>query len=672
MRIGKRMRYFLIMMFNVYGCWKGDSQLYLDSFTGNRKTSNSVYRKILKYGLIEEFDPVYPQSNSLYGLDKKSVEEVKGLVQEKLSKQILVKSAKSNKSSYAVTMITPKGIKWLADYFPDSYYEKYRRGETGQRFRTSDKDKFVRQLMISRAMIFMASSATAAFTNDKPSMYRLYGYLSNEAGGAYSDEIDAEKFPDYLPLDREECLDLVNTDGVFYTNSEAKQFLDMLGEIGEADAGVFETIRGSRCYGVYLSNKTAFLLYQEVPRDDKRIGVKHPFEERMRNAINKAFGGILRYRRSVPYTDARTDLFTAIISDGDSLVYSMSMRASHGRINFTDEEMKSASMRIDRINKINEFSKINGILGADQEKYPRVFVTPTNFTGIMAMSYLCHHTVEEYFRDSADIIKSRPDLFEASSRMYDPFIFGWERGNTGSKITNVIYMPVYEINLLRQLDIGSADEIDLDGLAVITSPQMADCISHALRRKVNYYDAATLDRIYIDNDTGAATSYSASDIQTIRDLITANKICGQGEFWSKEQLKAIKQDPTLKNNLSIVVTQHPFSASNKKTMPREVTQYDRRGIAMDGKDKYEKMRGKRSSREKKYRRPRQANIFVSLDEVDKTAIKRTAKQMDISMSDLLVAAYKHYVQDVLSDSGKHSSYENSPKNVDSDAESIHD
>ena len=93
---------------------------------------------------------------------------------------------------------------------------------------------------------------------------------------------------------------------------------------------------------------------------------------------------------------------------------------------------------------------------------------------------------------------------------------------------------------------------------------------------------------------------------------------------------------------------------------------------MDGKDKYEKMRGKRSSREKKYRRPRQANIFVSLDEVDKTAIKRTAKQMDISMSDLLVAAYKHYVQDVLSDSGKHSSYENSPKNVDSDAESIHD
>lgn len=42
------------------------------------------------------------------------------------------------------------------------------------------------------------------------------------------------------------------------------------------------------------------------------------------------------------------------------------------------------------------------------------------------------------------------------------------------------------------------------------------------------------------------------------------------------------------------------------------------------------------------------------------------------MSDLLVAAYKHYVQDVLPDSGKHSSYENSPKNVDSDAESIHD
>ena len=478
------MKDFLEMMFHVYAAWKGDCHLYLDSFTSSRKKSNNLYRHWIKCGLIEEYEPVYPQSKSMYGFRNMADEEIKEVVQEK-TKQVFVKSKKPSKSSYAITVITPKGIISLAERNPDSVYFKYRKGDTGRRFRVSDHDKLVRQLMISRSMIFMAAADVAVFSTQKPSMYRLYGNLSNGADGAYSEETDAELYPDYLKSDQQECLDLVNEKGVFYTNSEAKQFVDLIGGMDDSKSGRFETIRGSRCYGVYLSNKTAFLLYQEVPRSDKLIGVRHPFEERMHEAINDTFGEVMHYRQKVPYKNSVTDLYTAIISDGDSLVYSLSTRAKHGRIHYSNEELTDPDKRSQKIEKLANFSRINKILGSDSAKYPRVFVTPASFTGIISMNYLCHHTVEEYFQESSLVIKSRPDLFDPAKKMYDPFIFGWEK-NTEHRVVNAIFIPVYEINLLRQLDIGSADEIELDGLAIITAPQMADCISHAIRRHAHY------------------------------------------------------------------------------------------------------------------------------------------------------------------------------------------
>ena len=642
-RMGFRMKQMLTIMFDVYACWRSDLMLYALSITnGDHSAAGDLYRKLRNRGYLDEYEPVYPKSKSMYGKKNLTQDEIQN---ELKSNEInLFQINQNSRSGYVLVMINSKLINYLADHEPNPYFYKNRNGVRGKRFRTTNYTRIIRELMISRSMLFMAAADTAVAMHEKPSMYRLFGYMNNGAEGRYSDETDHKRFKDYLALDREGCIDLLNTTGVFYTNAEVIQCVNLVWP-NRAD-----TFRGSRFYGVYLSNKTAFILYQEYPGADKQIGVKQTFETRLSENINAMFKEELSYSRKVPYKNLTTELYTAIISDGDSLMYTMAMQTKHGRINFTDEELEDQKKMEARLVRIQEFVKYKDVLGANQSIYPRVFITPATNSGVLSMNYLCHHSVTEYFRDSADLVKSRPDLFKPSATMHDPFVFGWEKENAGISNRSVIFLPVFEINLVREISISAEGEQFADKYALITLPQMADALSHAMRRTTTaFYDVSTLNRIYIDNDTGAPIALSDEDVRVIRDLIAANKILGNGEYWTWEELKQIRNEPSLKFNLSSVISSSPVNSSNKKTMLREITQYDIRGIALNNQDKYAKLRKQTHIEKKRYRRPNQNKLVISLDTVEKKDMKTAANILGISMSELVLLFTMPMVREVIVD-----------------------
>ena len=635
-RVGVLMHEVLRMMFHVNTCWKRDCIMFINSYTRNKHSSSNTYRKLIKGGYLAEYEPVYPESHekSLYGIQNKSNEKVTEAISEKLLEKNKGLKRRSETghvihSKYAIVEITQKGINYLGDKeLETAYYRNSRKFSA--RFSTNVKNTYIRQLMISRAMTFMASAGAAVFPCEKPSLYRLYGYLNNEADRTYGEKADGEGYPAYSRFDREECIDLMNDRGAFYTKQEFSDFLNTL------DSGERETIKGSRAYGVYLSNHTAFLLYEEVPTGEKEIGVRHEFEMKFRQLVNRYFQNALKYRRRVPYSDDKyTDLYTAVISDGESTVYSIAAGVKYGRVKLTEEQssdMEKRSAKYNALAKRHEYSKV---IGVNKQKYPRVFVTPANDAGVLSMNYLCHHSIEDYFRDCAVLIKSRPDLFVPSNTMQEPFVFGWEKTDE-NRIINVVFMPVYEINLLRRLSLGSAEEEDLDGLAVICQPEMADTISHTLTRTASYYDMQTLGKVYIDNEKKHPVAISASDMELIQDLVTANRILGNGEVYTREQLQKLKEEPTLKKNLSLVINNFSVTSYNAKTLPREITQYSRSGIALNGRDKFSALRSRDDASKKRYRHKPRAKMEIVLDESEKKEIRSLARALNLSMTQMVL------------------------------------
>ena len=635
-RVGVLMHEVLRMMFHVNTCWKKDCILYLNSFTHNPSSSSVTYRNLIKGGYLAEYEPVYPKvhSKSLYGLQNKSSDEVRNAISEKLAEfqEELKKEPETregSKSRYAVTAITRKGINYLAEKEADTAY--FRNSKVySARFNTEVKDTFVRQLMVSRAMTLMASAGAAVFPNEKPSLYRLYAFLNNDIDQVFNEQTDAEKYSNYMKSDREECIDLMNERGAFYTRQEFGDFLKSIGAMNT------ETFKSSRAFGVYLSNFTAFLLYEEVPTGQTEIGVRHEVEKRIRNAVNSHFQNALKYHCRVPYTDDKyTDLYTVIISDGESTVYSIASGVKYGRIKLTDEQKNDPEKRGAKYSSIARIREKSKVIGANSEKYSRVFVTPANDAGVLSMNYLCHHSVEDYFRDSAELIKLRPDLFIPSRTMQEPFVFGWEK-NSEKRISDVVFMPVYEINLLRRLSLWNADEEDLDGLAIICQPEMADTISHTLTRAATFYDQKTLGKIYIDNEKKHPVAISASDMELIRDLVTANRIFGNGEVYTREQLQELRDKPALKNNLSLVVSKFSVTSSNAKTIPSEIKKYSRSGVALDGRDKFRNLRNHSNTPKKRYRHKPMKRLELVLDETEKKVFKELAKSLDLSVNQTIL------------------------------------
>lgn len=643
-RMGVNMRGVLLFMFNAYACWRKDVYTYAMSLSGgNGSTASNVYHKLLTRGYLEEYEPVYPQAKSIHGLKEKSDEDISQVLESNTSQPLFRKLTLKNKSSYVMTIITQRGINWIVDYYSQhEYFYNHRNGELGVRFRTTDRTKLVRQLMKSRALAVMAGAGTAVFPYEKPSMYRLYGYVNNGAEGTYNEEMEREQFPDYLALDQAGCLDLLNTTGVYYTGEEVSECINL------AFAGRSDTFKGSRFFGVYISNMTAFILYQEYPGADKQIGIRTSIEKRLEGSINEMFVDELTYRRKVPYKDAYTQLYTAIISDGDSLCYSMVTQTRNGRIRFSESEMSSPEKMRDRIAKINEFAQHKKVLGSNTSAYPRVFVIPATNTGILSMEYLCHHSVADYFRDSAELIRSRPDLFVSSSTMIDPFVFGWEKESFRTSHRYVIFMPVYEINLVRYLSAGSENPDEADEFALITLPQMADALSHGIRKHTAFYDTASFRKIMIDQETNKPLLLSHAEIEMINLLISANKIFGYGEYWSYDQFNIIKNDPTLISHLSDVVIKSPLTDKNKKLVPREVTQYQTSGIPVDDvRDRYRDRRKSDHDAAKRYRHPNQARLELVLDASEKKLIRQAANILNVSATELTLTFVLPRVREVI-------------------------
>ena len=209
---------------------------------------------------------------------------------------------------------------------------------------------------------------------------------------------------------------------------------------------------------------------------------------------------------------------------------------------------------------------------------------------------------------------------------------------------------------MRQISISSEGEQFADKYAIITLPQMADALSHAMRRESTvYYDVTTLNRIYVDNETGAPIALSNDDIQIIKDLIAAHRIFGHGEFWTWKEFNLIKNEPRLKFNLSQVVSNSDVSDASKKTMPRNITTYNISGIAMNNQDKYSGMRKQTQNEKRRYRRPNQNTLFLSLDSSEKKELKAAAKVLGISVSEMVMLLTMPTVRGVISDGKKRKS-----------------
>ncbi|MBR2760424.1 MAG: hypothetical protein IKD66_04555 [Solobacterium sp.] len=625
-KAGRAVLNFLNHMFNINTCWRKDAMLYLQyEHYGSQSTASQTYSRILEQGLIMEYEPITPSyEKSMYGVSKLDEEEIEKAAKDYISSIVLKPSEKPGRSAYAVVQITEKGAVFLMDHSDGSEGWRGRMRENGRRFRTQNWDRVIRQLMVSRAMTMFKCADTAVYISEKPSLYRLYGMINHLGKDMFDTSKDTELFPEYPCFGYSECTKLLENKGVFYTAAEVRSFLSYL-RVEDSDP-----LRSSRFFGFYISMKNSCIVYMEKPSTNKFIKIRHPVEERL-------FTRIRSYFSDATFTKADT----MVITDGDSQMYSMSagVKSARFRGNIDSSDTEKVQEKIQSVRKNTE---VLSLLIAGSKISDNIYAVPSRYDGITSLEYYCHHDLMDYYSDSEQLIKNFPNfcLFDS---MMKPHSFGHDIVGRGMESYQAIFIPVFDVNLMREMSI---DEDDMDNpkcYAIITLPELTDAISHALRKPCRYYDAFTGNKIYIDADTGRKISLSEQDRQMVSDLIQANKVLGRGEVYTVLQLKTLKDNPS-DNLVKLIEMADEIEqkelrekkknlAYQRKHMPKDITIYNALGRPVNKSDPYTAIT-KARPKKKHYKRD-DTVIRIHLSREEKELYQKVARLLDISLSRLV-------------------------------------
>ena len=411
--------------------------------------------------------------SDLYMLGRRDVSAVRmSQVMSELtsSGHVLVSSLKMDDhrdEQYCV--LTKKGRVALLDVLDDPYWYEHSQ-DAEKDSRTTNKERLVRRLDASRVQTAMTLSNVPCHKKDKPQLFELYRTLSAIPIEDEIIETDKSAYASLPPADMARLL----RDGIYYTMEEVREFFD------QTEEGSADLVYGSKARGIFISRNNMFVVYIGTHRKNKLIRIARETELRLVNLLGRLVPitdvtrnlNIENYGASVPAgTNA---IWGIVISDGNSMVYSMATGNPKGKIKGTDK------MEVDQQRR--EYLETNGMsmsmswLKGNGDIFPRLFVTPFTANGIGSLQYILSTSAEEWRDGSLEILNRLEGIKATRDFVYPATING----------IPAIYMPAYEVNELYRM---SQTEY---GYAILSYPDMYETIAHSIRKDCQYINADEL------------------------------------------------------------------------------------------------------------------------------------------------------------------------------------
>ena len=162
--------------------------------------------------------------------------------------------------------------------------------------------------------------------------------------------------------------------------------------------GKIDTVKGARLRGIFLSNKSCFVVYVSKKYDNKILRVNIKGEQNLKKDLEASiqyFTNVMRRipafdkyttfkgdrtRTSIPFTNGVYALF---FSDGDILAYSIATGYSKGKSNKRD--IVKLNAKIEKTYLKNETENASVYLTAASDRFDKMYVIPTTVNGKTAL-----------------------------------------------------------------------------------------------------------------------------------------------------------------------------------------------------------------------------------------------------------------------------------------------
>lgn len=351
----------------------------------------------------------------------------------------------ANRETIEVLSITKKGRVHLSDALNDNDYHVKLEKLPRPRLSSSNTKELHRALSMSRILLFMHQSGIRVFPNEKPSIFAL----QDMARGA--SPAPADFYNNSLSID-----EILET-GVFYTKDELNEFYNSDELKGEGD-----TFSGTRIRGVYIDRHRSCVVFQPNVFKSQTLKLRGQDEAR----------ALTNMRANTPFCKVnKTSSFDAIVlTNGSALIVDIGIGGKNGKVG-------NKIIGIGGNNKNGE-----RFLSYATTYYKNIYCFAHNLTGVRGLRYFrTYQSTEErnaHVRESN--IKGNFSFIPENLTTPDSEIILVD--NNTDDNTRAIFLPYFNLKQLEKIKKMP------EPISMITQKEMADMISHIIRKDNRIYD----------------------------------------------------------------------------------------------------------------------------------------------------------------------------------------
>lgn len=397
-----------------------------------------ILKKLSPVGQCYLKDLVFTMSEATrnYASQLKSLERDGYIVTREVDRVKQNRGVTANKT----VVLTSQGRQYLARTLKDDYYLNIAQ-RVNDRFSRNDVKKINFQLENSRVLLSFDFVGVRTFPSDKPSLSSLLGVSPENDSLAQKEE-----WMYAHDLSVSEVLD----SGVYYSLQEIRTLVGS----SQTDEDV-DTLYHFRPRGVFINHEQLCLVYMPDSSSGKTINLNLAVETRGINTIKKYLSPI----------DIKEDINAIVLTNSSALVVDIAMAGRNGHhprpvpINTTARQL----------------------LDCNTTLFDRVYVFPHTRNGIESLRYFVGHTFKQWQEDSYNLF-NLSDNFSAIpiNKAAIPVALG--RDASLDLKTRAIFIPFVEIKFLSELHKA------FEEYSVMTYSDMADSLSHIIRRNNKFYD----------------------------------------------------------------------------------------------------------------------------------------------------------------------------------------
>lgn len=424
-----------------------------------------------------------------------------------------------------VVKITKKGEVYILDKESPGSYEDLYQNEIGSDYtRLTDSKSRERYLDHERAKAMFYANGVGVKPKDKPSLSALCYAIANEVYDIIP--LDDPR-PPYLNMSGMTETDFYNlfSRGFFYTKREVVNMLQ------SNIAFPQDLVNSSRISGLFISSERLHIVYVQPEKTENMFKITHAD-----SMVKQLIDEVIYNRYAGNFNRYKTECI--VFSDGDSLVWSMATGWKRGMLSEGKKKMMYAEYNKRHLKNQNISSHYNETTGhvlvdriyypsiidslSDNEKlemvkkelsstvtanmsclnyasseYEHLYVVPASIKGIGQLKYVLYRNNEDISREAVALLQNIYPYAGESNIIDSKNHILTINGDT------YIYIPYYDIMSLHSMSCDGDKaktsilpyQIEEPPMYILTQPDMANAISHSLRRNIVFLDVYDMSKI---------------------------------------------------------------------------------------------------------------------------------------------------------------------------------